>query len=106
VGFWPENCKQTIIMESTYLSQLSRDIEDIDGRVRSLQGYFAAKHTNIKLDHYLQLECLKGRFAEFRCRIREIEHGDLSVQEQHAIESCHERLAEAMDALLEALRDH
>jgi len=94
-------------MESTYLSQLSRDIEDIDGRVRSLQGYFAAKHANVKLDHYLQLECLKGRFAEFRCRIREIEHGDLSVQEQHAIESCRQRLTKAMDELLEALsRDH
>jgi len=95
---------QIITMESTYLNQVLRDIEALGCKIGSLQGYLAAKHVNIKLDHYLQLECVKGHFAELRTRIQEIDHGDLiSVHEQHAIELCRQRLTEAVDALLEAL---
>jgi hypothetical protein len=87
-----------------YRNRILTDIDEIDARVAALQRYFASKKINVKLDHYLQLECVRDHFSEFKSRIEEIACGDLiSVQEQSVIDLSHQRLIEAVDLLLVSL---
>jgi len=55
-----------------YRNRILTDIDEIDARVAALQCYFASEKINVKLDHYLQLECVRGHFSEFKSRIEEL----------------------------------
>ena len=89
-----------------YLDRVTTEVEEVASRVAQLKGRFAKQKVSVKLDHYWELDYVRGRFAEFKRLIQELEDADDAelARLQENVDAAWRELMHAVDNLAAALR--
>jgi len=91
--------------KEAYQDRVVGEVEDLASRVAVLRSRFARQKTNVKLEHYWELDYVRTRFAEFKQRVMDLEDAEDSQlpRMQEGVEVAWKDLIRAVETLMAAL---